>query len=188
MKTILKKIIILAFLFFSVNSYVYSQWESGQINVHLSLPEVTLVDIEPALDNSINFTVSPALKGGESPVIQETANQTLWLNYTSALSDGRNSRSINAEISQGTLPEGISLYLEASSYAGTGAGQLGTPTGKIELSGTPGPLISNIGSCFTGDGINNGHQLTFSIQISDYSKIYASDNLNYVVLYTITDN
>lgn len=188
MKTIPKKIIILAFISFSVSNYVYSQWETGQVNVHLSLPEITLVDIEPALNNSINFIISPALQGGGSPVIQETTNETLWLNYTSALSDGQNSRSINAEITQGTLPEGISLYLEASSYSGTGAGQFGTPTGKVELSNTPSPIISNIGSCYTGDGVNNGHQLTFSIQISDYSKIYAVDNLNYVVLYTITDN
>ncbi|HKI90250.1 MAG TPA: hypothetical protein VKA38_14575 [Draconibacterium sp.] len=187
MKTFLAKIIILTTVLF-VSNYAYSQWDSGQINVHLSLPEVTLVDIEPGLNNSINFSVSPALNGGDSPTIQNTSNETLWINYTSALPDGQNTRSINAEISQGTLPEGISLYLEASPFSGTGDGQLGISAGKTELTNAPSPIITDIGSCYTGDGVSNGHQLTFSIQISDYSKIYAADNQNYVVLYTITDN
>jgi len=188
MKTIFTKIFILTFTLFLMSNYVFAQWETGQVNAHLTLPEVTLVDIEPSLNNSINFTISPGLQGGDSPVIQETTNETLWINYTSALPDGLNSRSINAEISQGSLPEGISLFLVAAPYSGMGKGRFGVSDGKIELSNQPRPIISGIGNCFTGDGINNGHKLTFSIEISDYSKVHAVDNSSYSVLYTITDN
>lgn len=188
MKTILIKTMILTSILFFVNSYGYSQAGTGQINVNLSLPEITLVDIEPGFANSINFTISPSSRGGESAIIQKTTNETLWINYTCALPDGPNSRSINAEISQGTLPQGVALFLEASPYSGTGDGNLGIADGKIELSSQPKPIISGIGNCYTGDGISNGHQLSFSIEISDYSQIYAVDNAYFLVLYTITDN
>ena len=188
MKTILTKALILTTILFLAYSYAYSQGDTGQLGVNLTLPEITLVDIEPGLANSINFSISPATRGGDLPTIENTTNQTLWINYTSALPVGLNSRSINAEISQGTLPQGITLFLEASAYTGAGKGKFGISDGKIELSNQPQPIISGIGSCYTGDGVNNGHQLTFSIEISDYSKVYAVDNAYYVVLYTITDN
>lgn len=189
MRKILSQIFILiTTLFFIINNDVYSQVSTGQVNVHLSLPEITLVDIEPSSSNSINFSISPALGGGDSPEIQNTSNETLWINYTSALPDGLNSRSINVEISQGTLPQGVALFLEASPYAGNGDGKLGVSDGRIELSSQPKPIISGIGNCYTGDGVSNGHQLTFSIEIADYSEIYAVDNAYYLVLYTITDN
>ena len=182
-----KMIFLIAILLFIFNS-AYSQWESGQINAHFSLPEITLVDIEPGVDNSINFTISTGTEGGDSPIVEENTNETLWINYSSALPDGLNSRSVNAEISQGNLPEGISIFLEASSYSGTGKGNFGTPDGRVELSGNPQPIISGIGNCYTGNGVNNGHRLTFSIEISDYSELYATGNAYYLVLYTISDN
>jgi hypothetical protein len=36
--------------------------------------------------------------------------------------------------------------------------------------------------------VNNGHLLTFSLEVSDYSKIHAVDETAFTVLYTITDN
>ena len=80
------------------------------------------------------------------------------------------------------------MYLEASAYSGTGKGQLGQPTEKINLTNQPLPIITGVGNCFTGDGVNNGHLLKFSIEVSDYSKLYAIDETVFTVLYTITDN
>ena len=188
MNTFLTKTIILIITLVYVCSNAYSQGDTGQFSVNLSLPEITLVDVEPDISNSIYFTISTATKGGDSPAIENTTNETLWINYTSALPSGQNSRTINAEISQGSLPLGITLYLEAAAYSGTGDGNLGSADGKIQLSNQPQPIISGIGNCYTGDGVGNGHQLTFSIEISDYSEVYAVENAYYVVLYTITDN
>ncbi|HKI87647.1 MAG TPA: hypothetical protein VKA38_01380, partial [Draconibacterium sp.] len=83
---------------------------------------------------------------------------------------------------------GISLYLEASQYTGSGDGKLGHPAGKINLTNQPQPIITGLGSCYTGDGINNGHSLSFSMEISDYSKIHAVDETKFTIMYTITDN
>lgn len=166
----------------------FSQWEDGQVPVRLSMPEVALVDIEPGVNNRIHFTLSPDTESGSSPVLEESADETLWVNYSSALPDRQDSRLITAEISQGTVPPGIRIFLEASSFSGQGKGELGHAEGKIELSNQPRPVITGIGNCFTGDGINNGHRLTFSIEISDYSKVAAAGETNFVLLYTLTDN
>jgi hypothetical protein len=166
----------------------FPQWENGQITINFNLPEVALVDIEPDVNNRIHFTLLPSSESGRTPELAESTNESLWINYTSALPGYQNSRSITAEISQGTIPRGISLYLEARSYSGNGSGKPGQPAGKIELSRQPRPVISGIGNCFTGDGISNGHKLVFSIEISDYSNLATAGDTNFILLYTLTDN
>lgn len=173
-------------MLFSTNAF--SQWEEGQINVFFSVPEIALVDIESTSSNNINFKVIPSNESGGTPEIRESNNESLWINYSSALRNLRSSRSIVAEISNGTIPDGILIYLKASNYAGTGKGHHGNPTDKINLTNQPKPIITEIGSCYTGDGINNGHLLSFSIEVTDYSKMRATEELDFTVLYTITDN
>ncbi len=188
MKT--QKLYILCFIFFFslVSNLAFSQWEEGQISVHLSIPEIALVDIEPEANNSIDFTIIPSAESGSSSQMHKSTNESLWINYSSALANPQNTRKIVAEISQGVLPKGILLFLQASQYSGVGDGKLGHSTGKIELTNQPKPIITNIGSCYTGDGINNGHLLTFSIEITNYSKVYAMEESDFNILYTITDN
>ena len=164
-----------------------AQWEEGQMNVYFSIPEIALIDVEPSSSGSIHFTVASTGVSGESPRVVQTSDETLWINYSSALSDRIHSRSIVAEILQG-LPEGMSMYLEASAYRGLGKGQVGQSAGKVNLTRQPQPIITGLGSCFTGDGINNGHSLSFSIEITDYAKIYAMEESELTVVYTITDN
>lgn len=166
----------------------FSQWETGQVSAYFRIPEVALLDIEPGVNNHIHFNVLPSAESGQSPVIEESSDETLWLNYTSALPENLNSRSVMVEIAQGSLPEGIQLSLEISDYSGNGNGQFGSPAGKMELSSQPKPVISGIGNCYTGDGIQNGHQLIFSLEISDYSKFTAVGESNFMLLYTLTDN
>lgn len=165
-----------------------SQWEEGEINVSFSLPPVALIDIEPDVDNSIHFTISPATESGASPQVIESSNQTLWINYSSAVANPQNTRSIVAEISGGGLPDGVSLNVEASRYQGVGDGQFGQPAGKVALANQPKAIITDVGNCFTGDGENNGHLLTFSIEVSDYSQISAANETSFTILYTLSDN
>ncbi len=185
-----KKIIVpfISMVLIFISNVAFSQWQEGQLNANISLPQIALVDIEPSVNNSIHFTITPATESGDPAVAETTAGGNLWINYSSSLTSAQNSRSIIAEISQGTFPEGMILYIEASGYSGTGRGQFGQSAGKVEITNQPTQIITNIGNCFTGDGINNGHLITFSIAISDYSKIVSSDELNFMVLYTITDS
>ena len=168
--------------------FVSGQWENGQVSVSFSLPEVALVDVEPDDDNSIQFTILPGTESGEKPEVGNASNNSLWLNYSSALPANLSSRSITAEVSQGVVPPGIQLFLEASHFQGNGRGIRGQSSGKIELTGSPRPVISGIGNCYTGDGINSGHQLTFSIAIDDAAEMGSAGEHNFVILYTLTDN
>lgn len=175
-------------LFFILNPFiVFGQWETGHTNVFLSIPEVGLIDIEFESNDRIHFALLPAAEAGTSSVIKESSDANLWINYSSALRASQNSRSVTAEVSQGQIPPGIKLYLEASALSG-GTGQCGAPTGRVELSNQPRPIISGIGNCFTGDGINKGHQLSFAIEISDYPELKSSGEINFLILYTLTDN
>lgn len=166
----------------------FPQWDNGQVSVYFSLPEVALLDIEPDGSNRIHFTMIPSAESGRPAEMEEVADETLWINYTSALPENQTSRSITAEISQGIVPSGIRLYLEAQPYSGNGRGKTGQPAGKVELSNQPRPVITGIGNGLTGDGIMNGHQLVFSVEISDYSGISSAGEMNFVLLYTLTDN
>jgi len=166
----------------------FPQWERGEVPVQFSMPEVALIDIEPGVNNRVHFTLLTAAESGTAPELVETTNASLWINYSSALPANQYSRSIMAEIAQGSLPAGIRLFLEASDVTGNREGEMGQSTGKTELTGQPGPIITGIGNGFTGDGIQNGHQLIFSIEIDDYTNIGAAGESYFVVVYTLTDN
>lgn len=176
----------LLFVLFPLISF--GQWENGQVSVFFSLPEVALVDIEPGADNSIHFTILPGTESGGSLSAEQSSNNSLWLNYSSALPANLNSRSITAEVSQGAVPKGIKLFLEASPFSNSGNGQRGSSSGRIELSNQPRSIISGIGNCYTGDGTGSGHQLTFTLEISDYTEIETAGENNFIVIYTLTDN
>lgn len=166
----------------------FGQWENGQVSVFFTLPEVALVDIEPGGDNRVQFTILPGTESGNAPTVENSTVSSLWLNYSSALPVHQNSRSITAEVSQGAVPQGVKLFLEASEFSGGGGGLPGQTAGRIELTNQPRPIITGIGNCFTGDGVMSGHQLSFTIEISDYTQLETTGETNFVVLYTLTDN
>lgn len=188
MRFIIKNILLIGagVCFLTVKTFA-QLYDESQLTVSFTLPPVTLLDIEPATNNSLYFAMSPALESGASPQFTETSNEELWLNYSSAVQNANGSRAIVAQISGGSLPEGISLNVEASQSGGQGKGQLGQPAGKVALSGQPQTLIADIGNCFTGDGVGQGHQLTFTIELSDFSRLHAMSETVVVVLYTIVD-
>lgn len=187
MKTInIKAVFSILLLMFS--SAVFAQWEVAELNVQFSLPEIALLDIEPSTNNSIDFVITPAAESGSLPEVVETSNQALWLNYSSSMVNSVNSRFVVAEISSGNVTRGISLFLEASEFSGVGGGQLGQSSGKIELSNQPKTIIANLGNCYTGDGVNNGHLLSYSIELKDYTNLVSNGKTAFTILYTISDH
>lgn len=166
---------------------VHAQWNSGNLNVRFSVPEIAVVDIEPELSNIEFRLAAPGVAGGE-PVVQHVYNESVWINYTSAIRQNGNRRSINAQVSEGTIPDGISFYVQASVPSVFGSTSQGNPVGKVQIGRQPHPIITGIGSCFTGDGVGKGHELTYFLEISDFNQIKSIENQVFTVLYTITDN
>lgn len=169
---------------------------SGQIfssrqllNFAVQIPEIALIDIEPGGAVNINLALSSPTEAGREMNTAIASDNSLWLNYSSSLTAGRTTtRKVNVQISGGVVPVGASIRLSASPFSGSGKGTLGQPSGTITLSNSPQTLISGIGGCFTGDGINNGHQLNFSLVVSDYSLLDLAQSSTLQLTYTITDN
>ena len=108
-----------------------------------------------------------------------------WLNYTTLVHPSDPTISITVKIASGSIPEGLELQIEASPYLGMSKGKSGTPTGKITVTHMPHVLIDNIGTSYTGSGTNEGHRISYSFIITDYSQLLSGATTVYVQ-YTIT--
>ncbi len=167
----------------------FCQWTFGQFSashaICVTIPEIAILDIEPN-NATINLSLDAATEGGAA-ITPSRADASKWLNYTSAIVPNGASRAIAAQISGSNFPEGLQLYLEAGNYNGNGGGTLGKSTGKMALDSSPKTIINDIGRSYTGNGNNNGHQLTYSLAISDYEKLNGNVNHQVVVIFTITE-
>lgn len=115
----------------------------------------------------------------------ELKDDNQWLNYTTLVQLSDPNLCITAQIVSGTMPEGMTLQLEAMPYQGLSKGKQGSPAGKITLSYTPQVLISNIGTAYTGNGKNEGYQLIYTYITRDFSRVSSGSSAVYVQ-YTIT--
>ena len=79
------------------------------------------------------------------------------------------------------------MALTIGKDASAGVGTTGSPSGKVILSRYPQNIITDIGSCYTGRGINKGHQLFFSLVGANGEQV-TPENKDYriSVTYTIT--
>lgn len=164
-------------------SFILSGLLYCQANVTLTLPVVTLMDIEPTGSINMNFT-APTEAG--NPLGNPSPNTSKWINYTSAITSGGLTRKITAYIST-DLITGVDVKLLAAAASGAGGGTLGTPTAQVTLTKTPITIISGIGGAFTGNGVNNGHRLTISLAPNTYANLKAQTNISVNIVYTITE-
>jgi len=163
----MKKLIIIFWILLLSTTYVSNAQNS-----------ITLSKGEPIY---MNFT-SSFDAGLPKKIITDNSQ---WLNYTTLVHPSDPTISISIELVSGSIPEGMELQVEASPYIGMSRGKPGRASKKITVSHMPRILIDNIGTCYTGSGRNEGHRLTFSFVITDYSKIQSGINSIYLQ-YTIT--
>lgn len=167
------------------------KFESHDLN--LSLPEVAILDLElnPGV-KYISLQASVPTEAGLEISFAKAKSNDLWLNYSSiTVSKFDPNRSISVYF-KGQLPFGTVLYLEADKDASRGDGAMGNPTGLISLSDFPQDIITGIGSAYTGDGVGRGHNLSYSLSLSQdkgaYSLLDADQNSTITVIFTISDN
>lgn len=168
------------FLFFSIKGNAQIE-NTAEMAVTLSIPAVALIDFE-GNDNLITFKSPNQVEQIISP---SSLNKT-WLNYSSIIEKG-STNYITVHISSGNLPPETSINLEISKDSGLGAGKMGVASAQIMLSHYPQNIITDIGSCFTGRGIEKGHLLTYIWNnIDDYSKsLHSKNEYEITVTYTI---
>lgn len=160
-------------------------------DVTINIPEVALLDIEP---NGSTITLGPVAPTEEGDPIDFSGatDNTLWMNYSSIVGSTTDpDRDVTVQITNGVVPGGMLLKVNAAGDANNGEGTVGTPTGTVTLSGTAQNIIEGVGSCYTNDGINNGHQLTYVLEqdgaLGSYSNLDFDDATTLTITYTLTE-
>ena len=167
-------------------------------NITIAIPEIAILDLEienlidtsEDTDETINeIDIEEAGKAnGKGNLI----DRPMWLNYSSVVSQSKTTRNIQVSIVKGNIPQEIELYIEAISFNGDqGAGKQGQSTSKIRLSNINQNLITDIGSAYTGDGVQNGYELQYSLKLNEekYKDMEVSEFLdNITISYTFTDS
>ena len=169
-----------------INAYSADDKTSDH-TVTISIPEVALLDLEGS--SSITLTPEAPTEAGEGFDFSNAKDNSAWINYSSVVNRNK-SRCVTVEISEGHVPEGLKLIASASNDAGNGKGKMGTPSGSLTLSNDPQKIIYRVGSCYTGNGIKSGHNLTYKLELesdADYSKITNSQT-DLTITYTLTDD
>lgn len=153
-----------------------------QPTVTVSLPSIALLDLDNTSAITLKFT-APTVAGAS--ITSPATNTSKWLNFTSAVAPGI-TRTVSAQIISGSIPAGVRLKLETATYAGSGAGALGSVTSPIYITAAATTFISNIGGAYTGNGTGNGYNLKYSLEIQDYSLLRNTNN-SFTVIYTLSD-
>jgi hypothetical protein len=154
--------------------------------VAIDVPKIALIGIAGA--GNEQFQIGQGQEAGHRIEITRNRISGIWLNYTSIVSaDNRNHKVMAAMY--GSLPDALQIVLEASPYTGSGKGKTGMPTGSKVLSSQPAEIISNIGSSFTGKGVNNGHELTYTLQWKNEEELSGLHvgNSSVEIMYTISE-
>ncbi len=160
--------------------------------ITISIPEVALVDIEPAATKNLTLGFTAPTEAG-NPVVPSAEDNTLWLNYSSIKSVADPTRNVTVKLN--ALIPGVDINVTAAAATGAGGGTLGTSAGLLTLSAADQTIISGIGSAYTGNGANNGHNLTYALAagsgpggVADYADLQATATTVATVTYTISDN
>lgn len=190
-KTTLTLAMSLAAFAFSTNLKAQDS-NTDNHTIGITIPEVALVDIEPAANKNITLGFTAPDEAG-LPIVPSGTDNTLWLNYSSIKSFADATRNVSVKVD--AIIPGIDIRVTAATATGSGGGTLGTPAAQLTLTAADQTIISGIGSAYTGDGANNGHNLTYALAagsgsgtISAYADLEATTTAVATVTYTISDN
>lgn len=154
----------------------------------VNIPNVALLSLQFEENSTLDLTGISTAVAGDQIYLDSKKKTGVWINYSSIIEKNQK-RKVTATVN-GTLPQGITLKVKAEKSIGNGKGELGHSTGLVELSEMPTDIISGIGSCYTGTGSQNGHLLSYEVDIDEAVFFRNSDQQLAVVsvVYTLTDD
>ena len=172
-----------------VGTYLASYAQDTQTdnhNVTVSVPTVTLLDLETTLTKNFTMNIVAPTEAGLK-TINAGQDQTTWLNYTSVAGAGIVRKvMMSANVNP---PGGVEFSVEANVDAGAGAGTPGTPfASSLEPLPAPTAIITGIGSCYTGTGPLKGHKLIYRATVPTASfGLLRAGSFPVIVTYTLMD-
>lgn len=141
--------------------------------------------------NKLVVTESPVINIDMNSVIaagvnsEKVVSNNQWLNYSLHVNPSDPVSSISVSVVSGSLPQGVDLYVQAGRHTGNGQGKTGVPAGKVKIDNVPKVILGGIGSSSTGNGNFQGHQIVFSMMITDFSLLHPG---NYTIYLQYTLN
>lgn len=176
---------------FSSSSLFAQDTNTDAHDITINIPEVAILDIEPDAATALTLAPTAPTEAGAAIDFSGATDNSLWLNYSSIIgSTTEPTRKVSVAITNGTVPGGMLVKLLAGADAGNGDGTVGTAGGQLTLTAAPQDLITGIGSCFTNTPENNGHQLTYSLELdgTNYADLDFDDATTLTITYTLSDN
>ncbi len=183
------KLLFLATVLFVFHSKTFSQPDlpmhgNEAIDVFTyELEAMRILDIEGTAPSL--HLVQPTEAGA---AVSDVTVELSWINYTSIVAQGLTNK-VTVVLSN-LPPTFTTLKVEAAVHTGTGDGTFGTKSAQLSLvsTSTAQDIITAIGSCWTGDGIANGHKITYTWGITagayeDASSVATATDVT--ILYTI---
>lgn len=194
----MKKIIVFGVFCMALNFVSFSQdTNTDNHTLTVTVPEVALLDLEAAGSKNFGLTFTgPKLAGLAEAglrIANPLPNATIWINYSSIVtaSGPDVSRDVNVTSSIGA-PGGVNLTATAApTSVGAGGGVTGTGISNVTIDNTVQPIVTGIGSCYTGNGPTNGHLLTYNASVQSGSANYSllvAGVTPMIITYTLTDN
>ena len=189
-----QKLLFAALVVLTVNATFAQDTNVDFHTVTIGIPEVALLDLESSTGTAITLQGTAPTEAGEAANFN-ASNSDVWINYSSIVgSVTEPSRNVTVQITDGNVPNGLVLSVLASQDNGQGDGTMGTANAAaIELSTTTADkIIDGVGSSYTGNGANKGHNLTYSLALDTAAGSYAQVDFDQAttltVTYTLSDN
>lgn len=189
----LQKLFFASLIVLSANAAFAQDTNVALHNVTINIPEVALLDLESALGNDITLIGTAPTEAGNPMTFGPSATDaTIWMNYSSIVGSTTDpTRNVSVAITNGTVPAGLKLTVLAAADAGNGGGTMGVVSPVLTLTGASQDIVTAVGSAYTGDGENNGHQLTYQLDYAGTPTDYADldfDNSDVLeITYTLSD-
>ncbi|HEQ71325.1 MAG TPA: hypothetical protein ENN69_02455 [Spirochaetia bacterium] len=148
------------------------------ITVTVNITEICSIGLNSTASVTLS-TIPPGMSGAD---VTGSSNSTKLLQYSANVTSGTTRRiTVNWDPAD-TAPAGTSLQAEVTSVpSGCGAS-----AGTVIVSPTAQNLITNIGGCATGVGVN-GAALTYTLIIDDISQLSVNDDRTVTLSFTLTD-
>lgn len=162
-------------------------------NVGFSIPEVALLDLERTGGTDITLAPTAPTEAGDALDFSGISNNEVWLNYSSTVGATltvSHSRkvTVKADAAIATFPADLKVTASACT---TGGGTVGLPVvAGVTLTVLDQDLITGIGSAYTDDGVDKGHQLTYTATQKTgalYSALRIGSS-SVLVTYTLSDD
>jgi len=151
------------------------------------IPEVAMLAIQHDANSNLQFAANVSNTAGDQIELNSVDQSSVWLNYSSVVSPNQK-RKVTATV-LGDIPTGMALKVKTQEST-LGVGETGSGNGTILLSNSPADIISGIGSCYTGSGVQKGQQLLYELEVNN-QQFYRNEeihDLSLSVVYTLTDD